>query len=486
MKTGADMHIRNKKYSYIKNGLLSLVSIVLIFALLPLQVLAKDETEASSQAIRGVSEELENPVQGLLDENPVGLPEIQGQAYLVYDTLSDTMLVGNEYDTPMPPAGITQIMTILLALETLQLDHEITIKSSAYESIPNGYVRIGFTEGEIVTVEECLYSCILKSANDACMALALEISGSEAEFVKKMNERAIELGCTHTHFSSPYGRTSSDHYSSCHDMALILEEALKHPEYIKIATSLSYTMEPTNKYNDKRIMNNGNRFVSTPQIAYEFYIGGKTGYTDTSGYTIIAGAEKEGKRLIGVILHSEDAERRYSDMMNLLEYCFSKYTSTKIEEQELLDIKESSVAQINAAIEGTSLTISSTKLEHLDYYSVPLALADIGYSNTVDLSNIVIQPDLKQQEFVIPIDRVFTDSATYRIGYLSVEIVNGSIAAEAVKNEEKKDSFDIVKWIVIILVVAVLCCALAFAILLFFKLSRKRKMKKNHKNPTIL
>jgi len=475
------------KYNLIRFTALIMAVLFICPAFFSIRLLA-DETSSipSQQEIPGDSGELGNPVNGLLDPEPSGMPEPHADAYLVYDALSDTMLVGKNYDEQMEPANITQIMTVLIALESLELTDQITVVPSMYESIPDEYVRIGFTEGEVITVEECLYACILKSANDACMALAIQISGSEEAFVEKMNSRASELGCTNTHFSNPYGKESFDHYSSCHDLSLILKETLKHSVYIKIATSLSYTIEPTNKYNDKRIMNNGNRFVSTPQIAYENYIGGKTGFADGFGYTIIAGAEKDGKRLIGVLLRASDAEKRYNDLMELLEYCFGKYTTTKIEDSEFLETEKTTLSQIKTALAGTDLTVVSSKIRHLEYYTVPVSLTDSGYSNNVDLSTVVISPNLSEQELLIPIDRVFNENYAFRIGYISIEITNGSIEKKDAETDKKNDGFSILNIIIIVIVCIVLLTVTVISFTLFLKMTRKRKINKNDKNPTVL
>ncbi len=480
------MKINRKKHSRTLEIIAGFLTVVFLCSFFPVKLLFADESKNTEDIRQESSDQPGNPVEGLLDPSPSGLIEPDANGYLVYDALSDTMLIGKDYESQMEPASITQIMTVLLALENLQLSDKITFKPSMYETIPRDFVRIGFEEGEIVTVEECLYSCILKSANDACMALAIEMAGSEKSFVDLMNKRAMELGCTHTHFSNPYGKSDYDHYSTCHDLALILKEVLNHPTYISIATSLSYTMEPTNKYNDKRILNNGNRYISSPQLAYEYYIGGKTGYTEGLGYTIIAGAEKEGKRLVGVMMRASDAEKRYSEMMELLEYCFSKYTTTKIEDSEFSDPEKTTISQIQSALEGTDLRIDSINITSLKYYSVPLSLTDSGYSTVVDLSKVTISPQLSEQTVVVPVDRVFSNETRYRIGYISIQIVNSTVKEDTKKDTKDASTFSIVNMIIVSFVGLLLLFLTVFAISLFIKITRKRKLRKNHRNPTVL
>ena len=430
---------------------------------------------------------LQNPVEGLLDPNPAGLPIPGADSYLVYDVLSDTMLIGYQYDTPKAPSAITQIMTVLLALENLELSDTITITKAMYESIPDAYVRIGFSEGEVVTVEQCIYASLLKSANDACLALAIKISGSEKAFVDKMNQRAVELGCTNTHFTNSYGLSDGEHKTSCQDMSLILKEALRHPDFTTISTCTSYTIDPTNTFNDRRVLNNANRFISTPSTAYEYYIGGKTGYSDESGYTIIAGAEKDGRRLIGILLGANDAENRYLALSELFEYCFANYTTTMIEESELSVAVKNATSQIENALVGSNLKIDSSSLQLLEYYTIQTSVANGGYGNEIDLGGVVVDPTLKSQELKLPIIRTFSNNATYKIGYLTLRIIDESRINEEVEKvastSDKKDRSGI---IVTILIISGLVLVAGSAILLFVKMIKKRKFNKNHRNPRIL
>lgn len=434
----------------------------------------------------GKDMEVTNPVEGVLDPNPENLPVVGTDSYLIYDASSDTKLIGYRYDALRAPAAITQIMTILIALEELELSDTITITKEMYESIPQEYVRIGFTEGEVVTVEQCLYASLLKSANDACLALAIAISGSEKVFVEKMNLRAKKLGCTSTNFTNSYGLMDSDHRTTCQDMCLILEEALRHPDFKKIATSSSYTIEPTNTYNDRRILNNANRFVSTPATAYENYIGGKTGYSSEASYTIIAGAEKDGRQLIGILLGANDAEKRYQSLIDLFEYCYANYTTTMVDPNEIDGAVKSTISQIEHAIEGTNLTITSTDLKLLECYSITASLANGGYSNDIDLQGMIIDPVADEQEFILPINRRFSNNEAYRIGYLKVVITDKDkkvVETEKAEVPSEKESNNL---IVPIIIGTSLFIVLGFAVFLLIKMIRKRRFNKNHRNPTIL
>ncbi len=458
------------------------LSISIIFSIFSASVFAKDNTDESS----GEDIEFSNPAEGLLDPSPANLPIVGSDSYLIYDASSDTKLIGYQYDLLRAPAAITQIMTILLALEELELSDTITITKEMYESIPDEYVRIGFTEGEVVTVEQCLYACLLKSANDACMALAITLSGSEKAFVEKMNQRAKSLGCTSTHFTNPYGLADSDHRTTCQDMALIMKEALRHPDFITISTTSSFTIEPTNTYNDRRVLNNANRFVSNPATAYEGYIGGKTGYSAEASYTIIAGANKDGRQLIGILMGASDAEKRYQSLIDLFEYCYANYTTTMVDNAEVKVTAQNSISQIEQALNGSNLSIQSYELKLLDCYSIPTALANSGYSNEIDLSEMVIAPSSEEQVFKLPVMRRFSNDKSYCIGYLKVVISDPAQKAEETEKTEEPVKKETKNKIIPVIVGVCLFIALGFAVFFLIKMIRRRKFLKNHRNPTIL
>lgn len=460
-----------------------LFSIIILVSSFSFPTVADNDSEETSA---NDEQTISNPVDGLLDPQPSNLPIVGADSYLIYDASSDTKLIGYQYDLMRAPAAITQIMTVLLSLEELELTDTITITKEMYETIPDDYVRIGFTEGETVTVEQCIYACLLKSANDACLALALKISGNESDFVEKMNQRAAELGCSATHFTNCYGLADSSHRTTCLDMAVILKEALRHPDFQEIATCSSFTIEPTNTYNDKRVLNNANRFVSTPATAYEYYIGGKTGYSSEASYTIIAGAEKDGRRLIGVLLGAGDAEKRYQTLIDLFEYCFTNYTTTMIDAPEMNGTVQGTITQIEQALTGSSLSISKTDLRLLDCYSIQSSVANGGYSNEIDLSGMVIDPTAAEQVFVLPIDRRFSNNEAYRIGYLTITIINPDKVVEETVKTETVEKKSLKNKIVPIIVGTILFIFLCVAVFLLIKMTRKRKFLKNHRNPRIL
>lgn len=421
----------------------------------------------------------------LLDENPEGVPEIDGSAYILYDAQSNTFLVGKNCDTPLPPASITKVLTILLALENLELTDVITVTKDMYDFIPGDYVRLGIVEGEEITVIDAIYASLLISANDACSALAVKMAGSIEGFSVMMNERAAQLGCTGTNFTNPFGYSDPEHVTTVHDMALIMEAALEYDLFKEISTTSAYSIPPTNKYNAPRTITNGNKFISNATYSYEHYIAGKTGETDLSGFCIVAAAESDGRVLIGVILGASTRTIRYSNLIDLFEYGFSNYTTTSNEEAEYTSMKEQICTQIDEKIKPTGLIIASNEITLQPYITTTAERSAGGYSTSIDLSGIVIDATLDSQILELPVTRQYSDGTLFQVGTMRVTVAKELIPAklQGEKENTSKNTKLLIDRVIIILILLII---LIVAIMIFIQVQQRRRMKMNRRKPRIL
>lgn len=224
-------------------------------------------------------------------------------------------------DEQLPPASMTKIMTMLLIMEeldrgSLTLDEKVRTSEKAASM---GGSQIFLEAGEEMTVEELLKAIAIASANDASVALAEHIAGTEEEFVKRMNEKVKTLGLENTHFSNSTGLPAKNHYSSARDMAMMAKELLKHEE-ITNYTSLyeDYLRENTDK---KFWLVNTNRLVKF----YEGVDGLKTGYTSEAKFCLTATAKKNNMRMISVVMGAENTKQRNRDITKMFDYAFSQY-----------------------------------------------------------------------------------------------------------------------------------------------------------------
>lgn len=247
------------------------------------------------------------------------------------DASSGRVLFSKEPDRKIYPASTTKVMTALLALENLDMDQEVTVTKSCMVGESSIYLE----DGEILTVRELLYGLLLKSGNDAAVALAQAVSGTAADFAVLMNERAAELGCVNTHFNNPHGLPDKDHYTTAGDYYKIVLEASKHPEFMEIIGTRSYTIhakKPDGTTRDYSFKNTNKMLPgSGEKFEYEYMLGGKTGYTDAAQSAFVGISQKGDMRVITVVFGST-TEGKWIDTQHLADYAFAAYSPLPLSE----------------------------------------------------------------------------------------------------------------------------------------------------------
>ncbi len=435
-------------------------------------------------SVLAVNEDMDDPEDGIVSQNEAHddllnehipeAPSISGSSYILLDCQADTILLGSNINAQIEPAAVTKLMTVLIALEELDLDDTVTITLPMYIGIPENYYTLGVTEGEQLSVRDLIYATLLESDNDACLALAIKVSGAESLFVGRMNERASELGCTGTVFTNCYGNDAYGNLSTAHDLALILAECTEHQDFMDISTTFQHTIAATNLYSESRIVSNANRFVSTQEYSYDYYTGGLTGYADGAGYSIAASASKNGRRLIGVILGATDTAGRYNDMISLFECGYSSFTTLPIDQGEFIPLYNETIEQIDSALLGTELTVIQSSLDMSSHITTTTARVSLGSTNTVDLSSVIIDTtSMDNQDFRIPVLRIFNDGKTYIVGVLNVRV--GQKDNLVPVNPEKKTIWSALKGLLVtVIVILVLIIILIYALMIFRKRAKKR------------
>ena len=228
-------------------------------------------------------------------------------------------------DEKRSPASMTKIMTLLLTMEkledeTISLDDKVRVSKNAASM---GGTQIFIEEGSLVDVRTLLKGIGIASANDAAVALAEYIGGTEENFVNMMNEKAKGLGCKNTNFKNPHGLDEDEHYTTAYDLSLIARELIKYPLALKI----------TSTYEDYIEVSGENHWLVNTNKLIRFYAGMdglKTGYTSKAGYCLTATMEKNNMRLLSVVMGEDDKDKRTSDTISMMEYGFSMYGSKTI------------------------------------------------------------------------------------------------------------------------------------------------------------
>ncbi|HZJ99306.1 MAG TPA: D-alanyl-D-alanine carboxypeptidase family protein, partial [Tissierellaceae bacterium] len=250
------------------------------------------------------------------------------KSYLLMDYNSGKIILANNEHDKLPPASITKIMTLLIAMEyidngTINLDDRVIVSESASKAIGTS---VYLDAGEVQTVENLLKAISIRSANDASIALAVHIAGSEEAFVDLMNERASQLGMENTHFNNSNGLPVNNHYTSAYDIALMSRELMKYESIVPYLTTWMEDLEVGKQKKSVQTMVNTNRLIKD----YEGANGIKTGSTSEAKYCISASAKRGDLQLIAVIMGADSSSLRFSEAQRLLDNGFSNYESVTI------------------------------------------------------------------------------------------------------------------------------------------------------------
>lgn len=297
-------------------------------------------------------------------------------------------------------ASTTKIMTAIIVIESCSLDEEVATPS---EAVGVEGSSLYLKKGEVLTVEELLYGVLLQSGNDAATSLAIHCAGSVPAFVELMNEKASLLGLSDTHFDNPHGLSSDEHYSTATELGKIAAYALKNETFRKIASTYTHKIRYDGNEGGRLLVNH-NKLLKT----YEGAIGVKTGFTKSTGRTLVGAAERDGLTLISVTLNAPDDWR---DHKTLLDCGFSNYEIFQAEGKEEFSFcvpvsdgeKESTIIKNEEAPtfivnKGANIktrfilpdTLASpikegTKVGEVEYYSDGVLLGEVGIFTTEDI-----------------------------------------------------------------------------------------------------
>ena len=276
---------------------------------------------------------LEAVTSSSLDANWPSGPSVTSEAAILIEAETGTILYEKNIHQKMYPASITKTLTTLIAYEMCELDEQVTFSQAALNTIPYDSSRIWVDRGNYMSMEDCLAAILIMSANDVAAGVAEHIGGTLEAFADMMNERAAELGCLNTHFVNSHGYHDSDHYTTAYDMAQIGRAFFDIDLLSTLAKERNFKHGPTD--GQPKAINewNKNQLLATRSYEYEYLVGSKTGYTSAAGQTLISCAQKDGLKLICVVLNAE-SPNQYKDTISLFDFGFSNFTTMKISEND--------------------------------------------------------------------------------------------------------------------------------------------------------
>lgn len=249
-------------------------------------------------------------------------PEVSASSYIVMDAATGTVLVEENADQALPPASLTKIMTVYvadneLAAGNISLDDEVHVSVNAWQTEGS---KMFIQEGTKVRLEDILRGIIIQSGNDASIALAEHIAGSEGAFADMMNQYAQQIGMTNSHFMNASGLPDPDHYMSARDLAILAQATItRFPESYKIYGEQEFT------YNNIRQPNRNTLLFTDRNVD-----GMKTGHTEEAGYCLVASAVRDDMRLVTVVMGTASTDARAQETQKLLTYGFRFYETHEL------------------------------------------------------------------------------------------------------------------------------------------------------------
>ena len=362
-------------------------------------------------------------------ENDIDL-HIYSDAVILIENQTGKTLYEKNSEQKMYPASTTKILTAILAIEKGNLSDKVTVTKSAIAQMKSGYSAAYLSEGEIISVEELLEVLLVHSANDASNVLAEYISGSIENFVNLMNEKAIQLGCTNTHFVTTNGLHDDNHYTTAKDLAIITRYCMQNETFRKIVSMKKCVIPATNKSNERIYKNTNDLIIPSSVYYYPGCIGIKTGFTSEAKNCLISACSKNGLQVIAVVLGSSVTENhksaRYVDSKTLYDYTYSNYSIQNIakassiiktievknatDETKSLDLKLEK--ELNVLLNNKDKENIQTEIIINDNISAPIAtnavMGNITYTvgNDKYTINLLASHDVVRKENIIWILRL--------------------------------------------------------------------------------
>lgn len=425
-------------------------------------------------------------------------PSIIGESAILIEPTTGTIIYEKDPHKKMYPASITKIMTALLAIENCKMNDTVVYSKKNLDSLTAEDSNIQCQVGEKMSVKDCLYALMLSSANETATALAEHIAGSSEAFAKLMNERAKQAGATDTHFANPNGLHDDNHYVTAYDMSMIMKAAIQYPVFLDVIHTTEYTIPANNKRTEPFQSYQRHKMLFTTSPYYDAdVIGGKTGYTDQAGKTLVTYAKRGNVSLISVVMKS-NGDQVFDDTKKLLDYGFDNFNYENVSENDsrfnfdtsndfispFSDTISNITVDKNASIlipKGISfsdldtdvsfnLTDGSFATITYKYGDMVLGTANINYTQSKD-------NDETKAEETTSTNNIVTNAVSTTTKAL--EKTNNS---KTTTNNSKKTSFNFLPIILIVLFIAIVAADIIAIKAHQRKLNKIRDMKRRYRH----
>ena len=397
-------------------------------------------------------------------------PEPDVISAIVVNDTRDMVLFEKEADKQIYPASTTKVLTALVVAESIEngdysLDDTFAAYDDLYYDIPWDGSTANIEPGEVMTVRDFLHCALLSSANEACNSLAVFDSGSVGEFAEKMNEKASELGCESSHFANPHGIYREDHYTTARDMYRIFKAVMDDPIAGSICSTLEYKVPATNKSGERKLKNTNMLLNKDGSFYYEYALGGKTGFTEEAGTCLVSAAEKDGDRLICVVMGADfiagddgyNYPASFYESRNLYQWCYSEYddqpiitTDSVIESLTVNNGKDAETVDIVPDEDTFKYMKRSEAEDHVTYeitlkkdelYAPVKAGDKVGEITAVYNGEVIGEADLiTTSDVELSIKKLISGSIIARIIIILILLVLTVIVGKRLKNDNRGGS----------------------------------------------
>ena len=300
-------------------------------------------------------------------------PKVMAETAIVMDMDTEEILYAKGIDEKRAPASTTKILTAMLAIEKVPFETQITFTDEV-NNIEAGSTHIGIKPGETLTMKDCAYAILLASANEVSSGVAEYIGTTVPAFVDMMNQRAKELGCTNTHFVNANGLYDENHYTTARDLAIIAKAAFQNETFREVVKTPYYIVPKTNITDEERWLNNHHKMILQGSEYYEGCLGGKTGYTEKAGNTLVTYAARNGRKLVCALLADVNVVAQYTDTKALLDYGFDSFQRLDTTAVSLSPAKSDKLGKqleekglLSTTLETTSISVPKELTEELTY-----------------------------------------------------------------------------------------------------------------------
>ena len=302
-------------------------------------------------------------VNSEIQDSTPNISDINSRAYVVIDRNSNQVLVGKNENQKRKMASTTKIMTATIIIENCNLSDVVEISKKTANT---GGSRLGLKYQDKISVKDLLYGLMLCSGNDCAVALAEYCAGSVEAFAEKMNQKAIELNLSNSHFVTPHGLDSDEHYTTAYELALLTNYALQNKTFAQIVNTTNYTVT-INGYG--KSIHNTNELLGSLDGVY----GVKTGFTNGANRCLVTSCKRNNMDIICVVLGADTKNFRTKDSIKLIEYCYKNFEVIDLEEIVNTSFNEWKTENIkNISVEKSFDSIPEIEVANLKFSTVPI------------------------------------------------------------------------------------------------------------------